>query len=158
MDEVTDFFKTAYRTAQLNQVDLKQELTPLLARWGWQGSVDEFLEYWFSTDVPDQAVLAKVKEFRDQGVVCCLATDQEKYRAQNITDTLGFGQLFDHCFYSYQLGVSKEDPEFFNKIIAELGVAPGEVVFWDDDKKNVEAAKAAGLDARFYTSLEDLKI
>jgi putative hydrolase of the HAD superfamily len=158
LEDVTNFFKANYRRCQAGELDLKQELAAVLPTWGWQASVDEFLAYWFSTDMPDQAVLAKVAEFRAQGIACYLATDQEKYRAANIRETLDFGKLFDRCFFSYELGVSKEEPEFFTKILAELKVQPNEVVFWDDDMKNVEAAKAVGIDARFYASIEDIRI
>jgi putative hydrolase of the HAD superfamily len=156
IDEVTNFFKGMYRHCQAGKSDLQEELAILLPQWGWQKSVEEFLKYWFSADVPDQDVLDKVQDFRRQGSTCCLATDQEKYRAQYIREKLGFDGIFDHCFFSSEIGYSKEEPEFFTRVLTALAVSPGEARFWDDDMKNVEAAKSVGIDARFYTGIEDL--
>jgi putative hydrolase of the HAD superfamily len=156
IDEVANFFKSTYRQCQRGKADLKEELAKLLPQWGWEKSVEEFLEYWFAADIPDTEVLNKVQEFRAQGIICCLATDQDKYRSQYIREKLGFSTVFDRCFFSCEIGHSKEDPEFFTRVLTALAVSPEETRFWDDDMKNVEAAKSVGLDARFYTGIEDL--
>lgn len=153
LEKVTAFFKTTFRECQLGKRNLLFELDKVLKDWGWQGSADEFLAYWFSTDEVDQEVMAVVRDLQSQGVVCCLATDQEHYRAKHIREALALGQQFDRCFFSYELGFSKEDPAFFHKVLEKLGCAPEDVQFWDDDQKNVDVAKSVGIDARLYTNL-----
>jgi len=152
---VVVFFKGPYRLCQTGKADLKDELAKVLPSWGWQGSVDEFLAYWFAGDKVSEPVVAQVRELQAQGVVCCLATDQEQYRAKYVREQL-FKDAFDQYFFSYQLGYSKEEPAFFEAVVRQLGVSPSEVVYWDDDQKNVDAAKLAGIDARLYTKIEDL--
>lgn len=54
-------------------------------------------------------------------------------------------ECFDHCFCSFQLGVSKPDPAIFQRVIAESGVEPGESLYIDDFDDNIAAGKEAGL-------------
>lgn len=158
-DELQNFFKNEFRLCQVNKSDLKEELGKRLSVWGWDKGVDAYLAWWFENDAqPDEMVLAEVKRLREQGVVCCLATDQEKYRGQYIRERLGFKDLFDRCFFSYELGYSKEEPKFFTTVLQQLNTTPAETIFWDDDEKNVAVAKSVGIDARFYKSLADLKL
>ncbi|MEE2829991.1 MAG: HAD-IA family hydrolase, partial [Myxococcota bacterium] len=53
----------------------------------------------------------------------------------------------DRCFVSYQMGLAKPDREAFAYVASELGCAPGEILFLDDNRLNVAAAKEAGLQA-----------
>jgi putative hydrolase of the HAD superfamily len=150
------FFKEKFKLCQTGKLDLKEELGPVLLAAGWDKGADAFLEYWFSEDVQiDEEVLDYVQDLRARGVQCFLTTDQEKYRKGYIQQLLD-GQ-FDGYFISCDLGFQKSQPEFFQKALEQLGVAPGDVAYWDDDQQNVDTARSCGIDAHFYTSLEDLK-
>jgi putative hydrolase of the HAD superfamily len=116
------------------------------------------LEYWFSGDVElDEEVLAVAQTLRQKGIECYLATDQEKYRKEYLMQRLE-GTL-DGFWFSCDLGCSKDKPEFFKEILAqwEDRFKPEDIAYWDDDQKNVAVAKALGIDAHFYTTLEDFK-
>jgi putative hydrolase of the HAD superfamily len=62
-------------------------------------------------------------------------------------EVLCYDAVFDHTFYSYQLGFVKPEPNYFEGIMAQLAFAPEEVLFIDDAAKNVAAAQQAGLRA-----------
>jgi putative hydrolase of the HAD superfamily len=49
--------------------------------------------------------------------------------------------------FSAELGRSKPDPEAFRRLAARLAVAPGEVLYFDDDAAYVTGAREAGLAA-----------
>lgn len=157
-EEIEPFYKNELRLCQTGKADIKEELAKYLPKWKWQGSADDFLHRWFTTDVHvDAEVLAVVDAARARGIHCFLASDQEKYRGEYIRTTAGLGKHFDGTFFSYEVGHQKSDPHFFHKVLATLGLAPAEVQYWDDDQKNVDVAKGLGIDARFYTDLNDLK-
>lgn len=63
------------------------------------------------------------------------------------TRELGYpmDECFDHCFCSFELGVSKPDPAIFERVITESGVVPSETLYIDDFDDNIAAGKAAGL-------------
>lgn len=47
--------------------------------------------------------------------------------------------------FSAELGRSKPDPEAFRRLAARLGVAPAEILYFDDDAAYVAGAREAGL-------------
>lgn len=156
IEELIEFFKGDFRLTQRNKADLKKLLEPLLPRWNWSKGVDEYLSYWFTNDChPDEDVLARVAALRARGVKCYLATDQEKYRASYIRDTLSFSKVFDGTFFSYEVGHTKDEPQFFEHIAKTLSLEPHKISYIDDDEKNVAVAKSVGVDGRYYQSLED---
>lgn len=55
--------------------------------------------------------------------------------------------LFDSCFLSHEIGHIKPDREAFEYTVANLGVAPGEVYFFDDLLPNIVAAREVGMNA-----------
>ncbi len=51
----------------------------------------------------------------------------------------------EFAFTSYDLGLLKPDPLIYQVVLQKLGAKPQEVIFIDDKKKNVEAAKSHGI-------------
>lgn len=157
MDKMNPFYNNEFRKAQRGQADLKAELIQYLPEWNWDKTVDEFVSYWFNTDAhPDEKVFTHIQHLRDAGMKVYLASDQERYRAEYMQLTLDFDNRLDGCFFSYKLGCKKSEPAFFEQVIKELDVDPKQIIFLDDDQTNVDVAAEFGIDARHYTSLDDL--
>jgi putative hydrolase of the HAD superfamily len=55
--------------------------------------------------------------------------------------------LFDSCFLSHEMGHVKPDREAFDYTVDKLGIAAGEIYFFDDLLPNVAAARAIGMNA-----------
>lgn len=55
--------------------------------------------------------------------------------------------LFSRHYLSYELGIVKPDAEIFEHIVADLGCSPAQIIYFDDNQLNVDAALASGLDA-----------
>ena len=155
-EKLRPFFRDKFITCQRGKADLKKEVTPYLKGWGWKGTVEDFLYYWFHTQtIPDQAVLDILKDIRATGIKCCLVTDQEKYRANYISNELHYKDFFDECFYSCDLGFSKSQKDFFEIIIKRLSLKPEEIIYWDDE--DIEIAKEVGINASVFTSPQNFK-
>ncbi|MBE0696605.1 MAG: HAD-IA family hydrolase, partial [Anaerolineaceae bacterium] len=84
------------------------------------------------------------------GLRCGLATLQEKNRAAYMRTHMGFDQQFDHFFFSCELGCAKPAAQFFHKIEASLQLSGEEILFWDDDPRNILAARGMGWYAEAY--------
>ena len=63
---------------------------------------------------------------------------------------------FRDQFISSDLKMMKPAPEFYNYVIQRIGQPPQEILFIDDNKANVDGARAVGLDARLYNPGTDL--
>ncbi len=56
-----------------------------------------------------------------------------------------FGNRFDRCFLSYESGLLKPDQACFLQVIESYACRPEEILFFDDNPLNVEAAGAEGI-------------
>ena len=62
-------------------------------------------------------------------------------------DAFSLHEYFETYFLSFEIGAVKPDPAIFAHVCGALPCAPGAALFFDDVKGNVDAARAAGLDA-----------
>lgn len=72
----------------------------------------------------------------------------------SIAEGYGIFDRVERVIASHQVGTAKPDREFFEIALAQLGAAPEEAVFIDDNVVNVEGARAAGLEAHVARGLE----
>jgi putative hydrolase of the HAD superfamily len=159
MEKISPFFQKEFKLCSVGKADLKEEIKKYLADWNWQESVNEILAFWFDGEgVIDERIIKTVNDLREKGIKCYLVSDQEKYRAEFLLNELGLGKFFDGHFISCQVGFSKSDDKFFQNVIGNISpIVPQEIMFWDDDKKNIEPAKKLGIDARFYQNFDEFK-
>ncbi len=159
-DEMLPFYKGVFGQCITGQADLKEEIKPWLAKWKWEGTVDEFLKRWFNAENNvDDRVIDLIKKLREAGFGCHLATNQEKYRTAFLKDEMGFAELFDTIYSSAELGCKKPNPEFYKHILDDLnkrfGTAPEDVIYLDDDEENVAAAHKLEIKAIQYREFSD---
>jgi 2-haloacid dehalogenase len=64
---------------------------------------------------------------------------------------------FDETVISGHVGVVKPDPRIYEILFERVGRQPQELVFVDDQIKNIEAARALGMDAIHFGSGVDLE-
>jgi putative hydrolase of the HAD superfamily len=157
IDEMTPFFVSPFKDCLVGKSDLKEELKKgWLEKWNWSGTIDELLIYWFSVgDRLDQNVFDSVGELRANGLICVLATNQEKYRTDYLSGTFGYDDVFDKVFSSAYTGHKKPSAEFFAEILTFLKakdptIRGEDVLFWDDDEENVAGAKQYGFTTRQF--------
>ena len=153
-----DFFRSVFDECLVGKADLKQVLPPYLVEWGWNKSVDEFVATWLEVEnAADERLIEAIQTLRQAGYLCCLATSQERYRAEYMTTVMGFSQVFDHLFFSCHLGCQKPDLAFYEKVTRALGIKKQNLLFWDDNRVNVEAAREYGWQAEVYTGCEEFR-
>lgn len=149
VEDVPAFLDEAFeleRPALVGEASWLDILPALLERWGVGHLHDEALRVWL-TIVPQDEVRALVAALRAEGLPCYLATNQTEHRGRFMDEHLGYDDLLDGAFWSYELGLAKPDPAYFTAIVGRLGLEPGEVLLVDDSARNVEAARSAGLAA-----------
>ncbi len=148
---VTEFFKGPFVACQKGEADLKEEIVPYLEKWGWKGDAESFMKYWFESDFsPNEERIEQVRELRRNGVRCYIASNNEKYRAQYITEQLTKYDVVEGAFFSSDLTLRKDNPEFFRAVLRALDLKPADVTFIDNDERNVATARELGIDAREY--------
>lgn len=159
-DKMTPFFSGPFKKCLVGEADLKEELEKgWLTEWEWDTSANELIEYWVCTgDSVNTEVLNTIPLLREKGLICLLATNQEKYRTEHLSQKLG--DVFNKIFSSAHTGQKKPSMEFFDIVFSHLTeqsplLEKSEVVFWDDDEENVAGAAMYGFTARRFTTTED---
>lgn len=148
-----EFFTTHFQQCLVGKADLKESIAPYLTSFGWKGTVDEFLEYWFKAGHSlDEDLINYIQKLRQSGKHVVLATNQERYRTDYMLKHMGFEGAFDKIYSSAHLGLKKPAIEFFAKVVEDLCVPKREILFWDDDQRNIDGAKEYGIHAEFYTT------
>lgn len=165
-EKMKPFFQGPFNDCKLGKSDLKQELAKVVKEWGWHGTVDELMAFWFKDDVIGEDIIDLVKNLRSQGVRCYLATNQEAYRAQYLRNDLGLSKIFDGLFVSTDIGYLKKDPKFFEEIVADLNEASRgmsatldreQILFVDHEAENIAAAKQASLSTYTFHDMDAFK-
>jgi putative hydrolase of the HAD superfamily len=135
--------------------DFAADLQAVLETWNIRAPVQQALRAW-TLIKPIDGVKALTARLRLKGILSCVASNQQSYRADHMSHVLGYWNIFDREFYSCDLGVTKSSPEFFEKVIDALKADPSELLFIDDNAANVDAAISAGLNATMFNARDHL--
>jgi epoxide hydrolase-like predicted phosphatase len=127
------------------EVRLAEALT---ARTGRQHDAAGLLERMFAKfeHAPDMAAL--VRRARGSGLRTGLLSNSWG----NDYPRDGWEEMFDVVVISGEVGMRKPEPRIFEHTLSLIGLEPGEVVFVDDLRHNIEAAVAAGFVGVHHTS------
>lgn len=158
IDVMLPFFKRMGATVTIGKGDLKEMLSEVKDTWKWESSVDDLLSFWLESDTDiDNDLKELALEFKTKGASLYLTTDQEKYKGEFIWKERGLKEWMDGKFISFEVGFTKNSPEFFEHIISTLQIHPSEILFVDDSISKVESARSVGIEAVHYESISDLK-
>lgn len=112
--------------------------------------VDDIVAVWSTFGLLSQT-LDVVALVRAAGTACYLATNQDAYRAACMREKAPYGEVLDGAYYSCDIGAAKPSAAFFEHIATDLGLAPDQLLFLDDQPNNVAGARSAGLCAEHWT-------
>jgi putative hydrolase of the HAD superfamily len=161
-DVMLPFFKGVFQDCLVGKADLREELKKVLDDWKWKGTIDELLDYWFKSEHHiDDRVLREIKNLQSKGIKCYIGTKQEKYRTEYMKKEMGFEEIFDGIYSSAYVGYKKPDERFYEEISKDLknkeGIRVEEIMFFDDEKENVDAANKFGWQAYLYKNFNNFQ-
>ncbi len=67
-----------------------------------------------------------------------------------------FASLFNHAYYSNEVGYRKPDKEIYQLVLEKENLMPGDTFFVDDKAENIAAAKELGIQAYQLTNRNEL--
>jgi putative hydrolase of the HAD superfamily len=103
--------------------------------------------FWIEVRKP---MLDAVRAVHDLGLCCGLATNQHNLRGAYMRESLGFEEIFDKQFYSFELGFAKPEAGYFQAIMDRIAVAPDRVLFIDDHAGNVAGGSEIGIHSELF--------
>lgn len=159
-DKMKPFFSGPFQLCKIGKADLKEELSNVMSEWGWTGTVESLMEFWFTGGLDvNERMTNLVSELREHGTRCYLSTNQEKYRLAFLRDEVGLGSLFDGIFSSCDIGHMKDESAFFAHVCTALqeqdpSIEPGDILFNDDHEENLVVARGYGLQTHLYKDFD----
>lgn len=144
---------------KISDEDFRRELGLLVGR---ELTWDECRHAWmgYCGGVP-QRNLDKMAELRKRGYRVVLLSNTNPYMMSWVMSDEFDGKghslahYLDEAYMSYKCGAMKPDPIFFNAVIKGEKLVPEETLFIDDGPRNIEAAKALGIQTLLVNNGED---
>ena len=132
---------------------------PYLKKWRTHIDEGEFVRLLYLGTKVEPDVCAWVKGLRDAGLKTFIlsTTFHERVEYYRRTAPEIFAAV-DEAYSSCYTGVEKPDPRAWQQILEEWQLAPEEVIYFDNEDANIEAAEALGIKAIHWPGLENAKI
>jgi len=130
----------------------------VVADWGLTLTGDAFLtefREWLVGPLPGAETL--VSETRAAGLPVAVLSNTNKVHWEAGASRWPLVSMFDRAFLSFEVGMVKPDREIFERVVADLEVEPEQVLFLDDNRINVDAAQAAGLQAQRVVGVSEAR-
>jgi putative hydrolase of the HAD superfamily len=106
-------------------------------------------------NVPDKELFAYITELKQHYKLGLLSNVAGDYLSRIFSpEQLG---LFDAITLSFQSGFIKPEPQAFENAARELQVKLNECIFIDDQQRNVNGARRAGMSAVLYKDVAQLR-
>jgi putative hydrolase of the HAD superfamily len=142
---------------ETGQIDAKTFFGELCALLSLRTDYGQFCEMWNNILVPGALLPDSLfAELKARGYRLILLSNTNSIHYEMARERYSPLRYFDDAVLSYQVGFIKPSPEIYAAAIAKAGCAPEECFFTDDVLMNIEAARAAGMDAVQFVSAGQL--
>ena len=133
-------------------------------------SCEEIIAEWmemagdvYATDVPAKPFVKEyLEKCRQNGERMVVLTSAVPAHCRAALTHLGLLPYFEKLFFAQELGLDKQTPDIYRKVVELLGVDPADCTVYDDSAAACRSAKAAGLhtvgvyDEFFHVSWEEM--
>lgn len=137
------FWQKLVRDGGLN---LSQETIEELNRW------DALM---WTTENP--AMIAWQSALKQRGLLTAILSNMGDSVLESVEQNFPWIHRFDVLVWSFQLRLAKPDPAIYRHVLAKLGTLPEETLFLDDKPENIQAARALGMKAILFSTVEQLR-
>jgi putative hydrolase of the HAD superfamily len=105
----------------------------------------------------DPEVIALARTLQRRGVVTGILSNMQPDLLERIRERSEWIDAFDVQVFSCEIGFVKPERRIYDYLLRQLHVDAGDVLFVDDVSDNVDAARAAGLQAEVFSSIADVR-
>jgi putative hydrolase of the HAD superfamily len=97
-----------------------------------------------------------LRQLRSSGIKTALLSNMPHEMIAHVRQTFNWLDQFDHLTFSADINLIKPDAAIYEQSLRGLGVAASEALFVDDKEHNVQGARAVGMQAIRFQSVEQL--
>jgi len=103
------------------------------------------------------AMLAWQQNLKQHGLLTAILSNMGDSVLENMQREFDWLSNFDVLLWSFQLKMAKPDPAIYHHALEKLGTRPEETLFIDDKNVNIEAARALGINAILFSTVDHLR-
>lgn len=156
--DTSDFFQTTYQDCLRGECDLADALTDQIVRWGWRGTVEEFLYQWFSREahINVEVLLSLLR----CTVPCFFVSDNTELRKRDLLENHGLRSISEGSFFSASVGYCKGEAEYWEAVLRAFqkkGVSSQQIIFFDVDEEALHAAVEFRVYAHMFRGVASLQ-
>ena len=109
---------------------------------------DELIDLYSQID-PYDYTYDLLNTLKDRGYKLYYLSNWSKWGIEllKMQNKLGFLDIFDDGLFSYEINMRKPDKDIYEYFIDKFDIIPDKTIFFDDKRKNIEAAKEIGMNA-----------
>jgi len=123
---------------------------------GYEKYVDTFFSNIIDIVETYPYTVSWIKELKSKGYgVYILSNYPPKWWTLHDKERFGFTHLVDGMVVSGFVNTVKPEKEIYECLLKKYDLNPDECLFFDDRKKNIDGAKAAGIHGYVFTTYED---
>lgn len=123
-----------------------------IATLGITMSVGEFTDLYDTALIPAEEMFPLVSRIAKAHRIALVSNTSEPHW-EYAKRFLPFSTQLDPVIVSYAVSAMKPDQEFYESLLAQSGVQADRILFVDDLKVNIEAARANGMHGHVFTSM-----
>ena len=116
----------------------------------------EIKREWKDLIIPNPDTIALIRELKSRYRVALLSNAMSGY-LHFALDKCGIADLFDFVIVSAEVKLVKPDPAIFRLALERAGVVAKDALMIDDVEKNLDGAKAVGIDGYLFREAKGLK-
>ena len=103
------------------------------------------------------AMLAWQQRLKQRGLLTAILSNISDNVLASIEREFAWIHEFDVLVWSFELRMAKPDPAIYRHVLDRLGTGPEETLFLDDKMANIEAARALGIQALQFSTIDRLR-
>ncbi len=130
---------------------------PLLKEWGVMFSEKEFWNYWFTAEIPSDAMIAFARSLRQKNIQVYILSNNFKERALYYGHYPWIHEVVNMTYFSWQTGYVKPDIKAWQLVLSENNLQPDECLYFDDQEKNITAAESIRIKSFLFTTEKELE-
>jgi len=120
-------------------------------------TIDEFIREFVSWEKgPYPGTLELLDSLNSFHKLACLSNNNEIHW-RRLNDICQIEKKFGKCYVSHIMGIMKPDQSAFEYVLADMNLKGEQVLFFDDNPENVNAARDLNIDACLVKGVNDVK-
>jgi putative hydrolase of the HAD superfamily len=96
------------------------------------------------------------EQLKQQGYRIVILSNDSKQSSDYRRQKYNLDSLFDESLFSYQYGIIKPDPRFFQIALGKLNITPDQSVFIDDRNENIAKSERLGIHSILFQNSRQL--